>query len=60
MQCIKDGSTVGDLRIEHSRGYILIIKYDLINLVAAGGNPILVYRQKPDESGNMPPVDQSV
>jgi hypothetical protein len=60
MQCIKDGSTVGDLRIEHPRGYILIIKYDLINLVAAGGNPILVYRQKPDESGNMPPVDQSV
>jgi hypothetical protein len=60
MQRIKDGSTVGDLRIEHPRGYIFINKYDLINLVAAGGKPILVYRQKPDESGNMPPVDQSV
>ena len=60
MQRIKDGSTVGNLRIEHPRGYIFINKYDLINLVAAGGKPILVYRQKPDESGNMPPVDQSV
>jgi hypothetical protein len=56
---IKDGSTVGQLKKKHPRGYSYISMFDVINLVA-GDKPILVYRQKPDESGTLPPVNQCV
>jgi len=56
---IKDGSTVGQLKKKHPRGYSYISIFDVINLVA-GDKPILVYRQKPDESGTLPPVNQCV
>ena len=59
MLAIKDGSTVGKLNNEYPRGYVYINTFDAINLVA-GGQPILVYRQKRDESGNLPPVTQCV
>jgi hypothetical protein len=54
---IKDGSTVGQLKKEHPRGYRYINIFDVINLVV-GDKPILVYRQKPDESGTLPPLNQ--
>ena len=56
---IKDGSSVGQLKKEHPRDYRYINIFDVINLVA-GDKPILVYRQKPDESGTLPPVNQCV
>ena len=56
---IKDGSTVGQFKKEHPRSYRYIKIFDVINLVV-GDKPILVYRQKPNESGTLPPVNQYV
>jgi hypothetical protein len=56
---IKDGSTIGKLKNEYPSGYIYIDTFDVINLVV-GEKPILVYRQKPDERGILPPVNQWV
>jgi hypothetical protein len=56
---IKDGSTVGKLKKKHPHGYKYINTFDVINLVA-GEKPNIVYRQKPDESGTLPPVNQCV
>ncbi len=56
---IKDGSSVGQLKKEHPRGYRDINIFDVIKLVA-GDKPILVYRQNPDESGTLPLVNQCV
>jgi hypothetical protein len=59
MLCIKDGSTVAKLKNEYPCSYIYINTFDVINMVV-GGKPILVYRQMPDESVTLPPVNQCV
>ena len=56
---IKGGSTVGKLKNDHPHRYMYINTFDVVNLVV-GEHPILIYRQKPDESGTLPPVTQCV
>ena len=56
---IKGGSTACKLKNDHPRGYMYINTFDVVNLVV-GEHPILIYRQKPDESGTLPPVTQCV
>jgi hypothetical protein len=59
MVFIEEGSTDVELKTVYPRGYIYIETYDLVKL-SPDGKPILIYRQQPDNKGDLPPLDQFI